>query len=95
MGPEELLAAARSALSAGKPADALAALDRYRALMPAGSDEVWWLYGQVLESPGSTRDVKAALSWYHRLMDEYPQSARYDEARKRTAYLERYYLNIR
>ncbi len=93
--PSELITSAWSALSAGSPSLVLQYLDQYRALLPGGSDEAWWLYGQALESPGSRRDVKGAIDWYRRLMREFPQSQRYEEARKRVAYLERYFLNIR
>ncbi|GAB1482982.1 hypothetical protein MASR2M78_17980 [Treponema sp.] len=49
----------------------------------------------MLEANGPNKDIKSALSYYKRLMAEYPQSSRYDEARKRVAYLERYYFDIR
>jgi outer membrane protein assembly factor BamD (BamD/ComL family) len=93
--PEELLRQAREALEAGSIAQGLATLDRFREQFPAGSDEAWWLYGQLLEANGPDRDIRAALDYYRRLIREYPQSPRYDEARRRIAYLERFYLNIR
>jgi hypothetical protein len=93
--PEELLRQAREALAGGSIAQGLAVLDRFREQFPAGSDEAWWLYGQLLEANGPDRDIRAALDYYRRLVQEYPQSPRYDEARRRIAYLERFYLNIR
>jgi hypothetical protein len=59
-----------------------------------GSDEAWWLYGQFLEAAGPSRDIRSALDYYRRLVREYPQSPRYNEARRRVAYLERYYFSI-
>ncbi len=92
---EEFLAAARKEADAGRAQTALAVLDRMRGFYPAGSDEAWWLYGKLLEANGASKDVKSSLSYYRRLVDEYPQSPRYDEARKRIAYLQRFYFEIR
>jgi tetratricopeptide (TPR) repeat protein len=92
---EDYLAAARKAADDGRTASALEVLSRAIQFYPAGSDELWWLYGRLLEANGPTKDVKAALSCYKRLIDEYPQSPRYEEAVKRASYLERYYFEIR
>jgi hypothetical protein len=94
-GPEAFLAIVKTEAEAGRTASALEALDRFRDRFPAGTDEAWWLYGRLLETNGPTKDVKAALGFYKRLVADYPQSSRYDEARKRIAYLERYYFQIR
>jgi outer membrane protein assembly factor BamD (BamD/ComL family) len=76
-------------------ASAISILDQFRERYPSGSDEAWWLYGQFYEANGPSRDIRSALDYYHRLVREYPQSPHYDEARRRIAYLERYYINIR
>jgi len=93
--PEEYLDRARKEYEAGTVGTALQVLDIFRERFPAGSDEAWWLYGKVLESSGPSRDIKSALGFYKRLVSEYPQSSRYAEAKKRIAYLERYYFDIR
>jgi tetratricopeptide (TPR) repeat protein len=93
--PAALLSRAREAYEAGHFPEALAALDEFRSNFPLGSDEAWWLYGQVLESAGPRRDIRGALEYYRRLIREYPQSPRCDDAGKRIAYLERFYFNIR
>jgi tetratricopeptide (TPR) repeat protein len=93
--PEALLRQAREEHDAGKVADALATLEKFRERFPLGSDEAWWLYGQLLEKAGPDRDVKKALEYYRRLVDEYPQSKRGEDAKRRIAYLERFYFNIR
>jgi TolA-binding protein len=93
--PEALLSRAREAYEAGHFPEALAALDEFRSKFPLGSDEAWWLYGQLLESSGPWRNIRGALEYYRRLIREYPQSPRCDDARKRIAYLERFYFNIR
>jgi len=92
---DEFLSIARKEAEYGRVANALAVLDRSRQLFPAGSDETWWQYGRLLEANGPTKDVKSSLAYYRRLIAEYPQSPRYDDARKRIAYLERYYFEIR
>jgi hypothetical protein len=93
--PGEYLDRAQQEYEAGRVATALAILDQFREHYPSGSDEAWWLYGQFYEASGPSRDVRTALDYYRRLVQEYPQSRRYDEARRRIAYLERYYINIR
>jgi TolA-binding protein len=93
--PGEYLDSARREYDAGRVATALAILDQFRERYPAGSDEAWWLYGQFYEASGPSRDVRAALDYYRRLVREYPQSRRYNDAQRRIAYLERYYINIR
>jgi tetratricopeptide (TPR) repeat protein len=93
--PAALLKRAREEYEAGHFPEALAALDEFCSNFPLGSDEAWWLYGQLLESAGPRRDIRGALEYYRRLVREYPQSPRCDDARKRIAYLERFYFNIR
>jgi TolA-binding protein len=92
--PDEYLQKAREEFNVGRVAGALAVLDQFRERFPAGSDEAWWLYGQFYEANSPSRDIRAALDYYRRLIREYPQSRRYNDARRRIAYLERYYINI-
>jgi hypothetical protein len=99
-GPEDLRPGdyperARREFEAGRVASAIAVLDQFRERYPSGSDEVWWLYGQFYEAGSPFRDIRSALDYYRRLVREYPQSRRYNDARRRIAYLERYYINIR
>jgi hypothetical protein len=92
--PDEYIRRSREEYDAGRVAGAIAILDQFRTRYPAGSDEAWWLYGQLLEANSPSRDIRSALDCYRRLVREYPQSSRYDDARRRIAYLERYYFNI-
>jgi outer membrane protein assembly factor BamD (BamD/ComL family) len=85
---------AKNEYDAGRVASALAILDRLRELYPSGTDEAWWLYGQLLEANGPNRDIRLALDYYRRLIREYPQSPRVPEAQRRIAYLERFYFTI-
>jgi hypothetical protein len=91
--PEDLLQQARGEFDAGRVAPAIALLDQFRGRYPDGSEELWWLYGQFYEANSPSRDILAALDCYRRVLNN-PQSARYNDARRRIAYLERYYINI-
>jgi outer membrane protein assembly factor BamD (BamD/ComL family) len=93
--PDQYLQRAKEEFETGQVASALAVLDRFREIYPAGSDETWWLYGQFYEANSPSRDIRSSLDYYRRLLREYPQSSRCNEARRRIAYLERYYINIR
>lgn len=92
--PIDYLQQAREAYTAGQFPQAISSLDLFREQYPAGTDEAWWLYGQSLEAASSSRDIRSALDYYHRLIREYPQSLRGNDARRRIAYLERYYFTI-
>jgi outer membrane protein assembly factor BamD (BamD/ComL family) len=92
--PETYLQKAQEEFNAGRVAGAIAVLDKFREQFPAGSDEAWWFYGQFYEANSPSRDIRTALDYYRRLVREYPQSRRYNDARRRIAYLERYYINI-
>jgi hypothetical protein len=91
---EEYLRRAREEHAAGRIPQGIVLLEQFQQRFPAGSDEAWWLYGQMLEANSPRRDVRAALDYYRRLIQEYPQSPRRAEARRRAAYLERFYFNI-
>jgi TolA-binding protein len=92
--PEAYFEKALEEFNAGRVGGAIAVLDGFRERFPAGSDEAWWLLGQFYEASGPSRDIRAALDYYRRLIREFPQSRRYDDARRRIAYLERFYINI-
>jgi hypothetical protein len=94
LGPDQYLAQAREEFDAGRVAAAIGVLDQFREWYPSGSDEVYWLYGQFYEANSPGRDIRSALDYYRRLIREYPQSSRCNDARRRIAYLERYYINI-
>ena len=92
--PDEYLQRAKEEFDAGRVAEAIAFLNRFHEFYPVDSDEVLWLYGQFYEANSPSRNILAALDCYRRLTREYPQSSRYDDARRRIAYLQRYYINI-
>ena len=92
--PDAYLKRAQDEFDAGNIAAAIAYLDLFTQRFPAGSDEALWLYGQCYEANSPSRNILASLEYYRRLVDEYPQSSRAPEARRRIAYLQRYYINI-
>ncbi|MDR1566090.1 MAG: hypothetical protein LBS48_02260 [Treponema sp.] len=92
--PGEYVRRAREEYNAGRVIEALSILDRMQSDYPSLTDEALWLYGQFLESNSPGRDIRLGLEYYRRLIREYPQSPLVPQARRRIAYLERYYFNI-
>jgi len=93
--PEEYVRQAKQEFDAGHVEQALAIIGQMRQSYPSGTDEAWWLLGQLYEANSPARDIRQSLECYRTLVNEYPQSSHVDDARRRIAYLERYYLNIR
>jgi hypothetical protein len=91
---EEYLRRAREEYQGERYPQSMAILDQFLARFPSGSDEAYWLYAQLCEKQGPSRDIRLALDYYRRLVAEYPLSSHYNDARRRIAYLERYYINI-
>ena len=92
--PDVYLKKVKEEYDAGRIASAISLLDQFREHYPSGSDEAWWQYGQCLEANSPSRNILGALDYYRRLVNEYPQSGRATDARRRISYLERYYINI-
>jgi outer membrane protein assembly factor BamD (BamD/ComL family) len=92
--PGVILQRAKETFDEGNAAAAIALLDQFREYYPSGGDELYWLYGQFYEANTPGRNILLALDYYRRLVNEYPQSSRYNDARRRIAYLERFYINI-
>ena len=92
--PDGILQKAKETFDGGNVASAIALLDQFREVYPLGSDEAYWLYGQFYEANSPSRDILLALDYYRRLVREYPQSGRCNDANRRIAYLERFYINI-
>jgi tetratricopeptide (TPR) repeat protein len=91
---EDYLSRAREEYQGERYPQSRAMLDQFLERFPRGSDEAYWLYAQLCEKQGPSRDIRLALDYYRRLVAEYPQSGHYNDARRRIAYLERYYINI-
>jgi len=86
---------ARQAFDAANVELALSILDDMRQHHPFDNAEAIWLRAQLLEANSPARDIRQSLEYYHRLVWEFPQSIRVPEARRRIAFLERFFFNIR
>jgi hypothetical protein len=94
LSPDILLQRAKEAFDGGDAAAAIALLDQLKGYYPSGTDELYWYYGQFYEANTPSRNILLSIDYYKRLVNEYPQSTRFNDARRRIAYLERYYINI-
>jgi len=93
--PDTLVQRSKETFESGNVPTAISLLDQYMGHYPGGSDEAYWLYGQLYEANSPSRNILLSLDYYRKLVNEYPQSSRSSEARRRIAYLERFYINIR
>jgi len=94
VSPDVLLQRAKDTFEGGNVPAAIQVLDQFMEFYPGGSDEVYWLLGQFYEANSPSRNILLSLEYYRKLTNEYPQSRRFDDARRRIAYLERFYINI-
>jgi len=94
LAPEVILQRSRETFEGGNVAAAIALLDQFLDQYPGGSDEVYWLMGQFYEANSPSRNILLSLEYYRKLTNEYPQSRRFNDAQRRIAYLERFYINI-
>jgi TolA-binding protein len=90
---------AKDEFDATRVAAAISLLDQFSQYYPPDStmlsDELYWLYGQFYEANSPSRNILLSLDYYRRLINEYPQSSRCNDARRRISYLERYFINNR
>jgi len=94
LSADVILQRAKEAFDGGNVTAAITLLDQYTEYFPSGTDELYWYYGQFYEANTPSRNILLSLDYYRRLTDEYPQSSRFNDARRRIAYLERFYINI-
>jgi hypothetical protein len=92
--PEATMQKARQTFDSGNIQSAIDLLNQLMADYPDGGDEVYWLLGQYYEANSPARNILLSLDYYRRLVNEYPQSDYFNDARRRIAYLERFYINI-
>jgi outer membrane protein assembly factor BamD (BamD/ComL family) len=91
----ELLSQVQTALNSGDAAKALDLLDQFFRTSVTDLDEGWFLRGLAYESNGPSRNIRRALDAYQTLVDAFPSSPRWREARERITYINRFYFNIR
>ncbi|MCL2212082.1 MAG: tetratricopeptide repeat protein [Treponema sp.] len=85
---------AKENFDAGNTQAAITLLEQLIEDYPGGSDELYWQLGQYYEANSPSRNILLSIDYYRRLVNEYPQSSRHNDARRRIAYLERFYINI-
>jgi len=94
LSPVVLLQRAKENFDKQNIAEAISLLDQYMKYYPGGSDETYWMYGQLYEANSPNKNILLSLDYYRRLVNEYPQSGRLSDAKRRITYLERFYINI-
>lgn len=62
---------------------------------PQSKDRYLFELGQLLEDPGTPRDIKGAWKAYNELVESYPLSPFWKAAGERAAYLNRHFLQVR
>lgn len=58
-------------------------------------DEGLYLEGQILEAKSEIQNIKSAITAYESLMKNYPSSSLWNDAKQRSTYLRRFYIDIR
>ena len=92
---EQLYAAAQKAFEEKRYEDSLTSLQEYEASAGEDSDKALILRARLYESDSELRNIKAALEAYEKIVDFFPESVFWDEAKRRSTYLRRFYFDIR
>ncbi|EPF30539.1 hypothetical protein HMPREF9194_00856 [Treponema maltophilum ATCC 51939] len=92
---EQLYAAAQKAFEEKRYNDSLTSLQEYEASAGEDSDKVLILRARLYESDSEKRNIKAALEAYEKIVTFFPESVFWDEAKRRSTYLRRFYFDIR
>ena len=92
---DDLLKLAQEAYGAKQHERALELLTLFFEKSTTRIDEGLYLQGQVLEAASNVQNIKNAIASYDVLMQNWPTSALWQDARKRSIYLKRMYIDIR
>ena len=92
---ESLLEKARRDFVEGRFADALKEAQEYYNSADTRLDEALFLIGQISESSSGVRDIRFAVESYDMLVKRFPSSKLWREAKNRSVYLRRFYIDIR
>ena len=92
---EQLYAAAQKAFEEKRYNDSLTSLQEYEATAGEDSDKALILRARLYESDSEKRNIKAALEAYEKIVTFFPESVFWDEAKRRSTYLRRFYFDIR
>jgi len=92
---ESLLEKAKKDFEDKKFADALKEAQEYYNTASTRLDEALFLLGQISESNSTVRDIRFAVDSYEMLVKRYPASKYWKQAKNRSIYLKRFYIDIR
>ena len=92
---ESLLEKAKQDFVDGKFADALKEAQEYYNNASTRLDEALFLLGQISESNSSVKDIRFAVDSYDMLVKRFPASKLWKDAKNRSIYLKRFYIDIR
>ena len=92
---EQLYATAQKAFEEKRYNDSLTSLQEYEASAGEDSDKALILRARLYESDSEKRNIKAALEAYEKIVTFFPESVFWDEAKRRSTYLRRFYFDIR
>jgi len=92
---ESLLEKAKKEFEEKKFADALRDAQEYYNNAQTRLDEALYLLGQISESNSNIRDIRFAVDSYDMLIKRFPASKYWKEAKQRSIYLKRFYIDIR
>ena len=92
---ESLLDEAKKDFEDKKYADALKKAEEYYNSANTRLDEALFLLGQISESNSSVKDIRFAVDSYDLLVKRFPQSKYWKQAKQRSVYLKRFYIDIR
>lgn len=92
---ESLLEKAKKDFADKKYSDALTEAQEYYNNATTRLDEALFLLGQLSESNSQVKDIRFAVESYEMLLKRFPQSKYWKEAKNRSIYLKRYYIDIR
>mgnify|MGYP000946672958 CR=1 FL=1 len=92
---EQLYAAAQKAFEEKRYEDSLTSLQEYETSAGEDSDKALILRARLYESDSEKRNIKAALEAYEKIVTFFPESIFWDEAKRRSTYLRRFYFDIR
>lgn len=92
---ESLLEKAKQDFVDGKFSDALGEAQEYYNYADTRLDEALFLLGQISESNGPQRNIRFAVDSYDMLVNRFPASRLWNDAKNRSVYLKRFYIDIR
>ena len=95
--PAVLMAASNYLKDNGHTERAVDVLNRVLQYFPSSDriDEVYFHLGRLYESDSPVRNIKESLKYYTKVVEEYPVSIHYKQAKKRMEYLENHFFYIR